>query len=192
YKNITCSSKTCKSMEDTSRSYDENDCEYTYDYGRGEKTKGNIIEETLTLNSTSAYSVSFHKIVVGCGHNNHLSFIGKSSGIVGFGSGHTSLIKQLGSSIGGKFSYCLIDEQNSQSNLSSKLNFGDVAIVYGENVVSNPLVKIIGSEKDYYFLNLEAFSVGNKMIKYEWFKLKGTNASTQNIIIDDFSTSFLQ
>ncbi|CAK8535611.1 unnamed protein product [Lathyrus sativus] len=188
YENISCSSKTCKSAEDTSCSHDKNVCEYTYDYGRGEKTEGNIIEKTLTLDSTSGSSVSFPKIVIGCGHTNHISSIGRSSGVIGFGSGRTSLIKQLGSSIGGKFSYCLIDENNSQSNLSSKLNFGNAAIVSGESVVSTPMVKIIGNYKDYYFLNLEAFSVGNKRITYEGFKHKGINASTHNIIIDSGTT----
>ncbi|CAI8611781.1 unnamed protein product [Vicia faba] len=186
YKNISCSSRTCKSMEDTSCSSDGDACQYTLDYGNGIDTHGDLSEETLTLYSAFGSFVSFPKIVIGCGHNNgEPTYNGPNSGVIGFGSGDTSLIKQLGSSIGGKFSYCLIDEHNSKSNRSSKLNFGDDAIVTGDNVVSTPIVKMIGNrQKDYYYLTMKAFSVGNKRIKYRGFKREGTNASTHNIVID--------
>ncbi|KAL5056783.1 hypothetical protein RYX36_028387 [Vicia faba] len=149
-------------------------------------THGDLSEETLTLDSAFGSFVSFPKIVIGCGHNNgEPTYNGPNSSVIGFGSGDTSLIKQLGSSIGGKFSYCLIDEHNSKSNRSSKLNFGDDAIVTGDNVVSTPIVKMIGNrQKDHYYLTMKAFSVGNKRIKYRGFKREGTNASTHNIIID--------
>ncbi|CAI8611787.1 unnamed protein product [Vicia faba] len=155
-------------------------------YGNGIDTHGDLSEETLTLDSAFGSFVSFPKIVIGCGHNNgEPTYNGPNSGVIGFGSGDTSLIKQLGSSIGGKFSYCLIDEHNSKSNRSSKLNFGDDAIVTGDNVVSTPIVKMIGNrQKDHYYLTMKAFSVGNKRIKYRGFKREGTNASTHNIIID--------
>ncbi|XP_058777059.1 aspartic proteinase CDR1-like [Vicia villosa] len=186
YKNIPCSSKTCKSMENTSCSYRRDACQYTLDYGHGTYTNGDLSVETFTLDTASGSFVSFPKIVMGCGHNNGNSmYNGPSSGIIGFGNGDTSLIKQLGSSIGGKFSYCLIDDYNSKSKRSSKLSFGDDAIVSGDNVVSTPMVKMIGNfTKDNYFVTMKAFSVGNKRIKYKGFKRVWTNASTDNIIID--------
>ena len=97
------------------------------------------------------------------------------------GRGEISLIKQVGSSIGSKFSYCFIPfhSDSSQSNSPSKINFGDAAVVSGEMVVSSPMVKVIGRE-DYYFLTLEAFSVGNNRIEYG----EGTNVSMKNIVID--------
>ncbi|XP_059654298.1 aspartic proteinase CDR1-like [Cornus florida] len=61
------------------------------------------------------------------------------SGIAGLGGGHVSLISQLRSSIGGKFSYCLVPSI-PQLSKSSKLNFGDNGVVSGAGVVSNPLV----------------------------------------------------
>ncbi|XP_058777075.1 aspartic proteinase CDR1-like [Vicia villosa] len=191
YQNIRCSSRTCKSMEVTYCSYDRDACQYTYDYGQGSKTQGDLSVETLTLDSASGSFVSFSKIVIGCGHNNSLGYNVQTPnlGIVGFGSGHMSLIKQLGSSIRGKFSYCLVDEDNSKSNISSKINFGDAAIVNGDNVVSTPIIKMVGNrQKDTYYLHLEAVSVGNKRIKYRGFKREGTNASTHNIIIDSGTT----
>ncbi|XP_058783812.1 aspartic proteinase CDR1-like [Vicia villosa] len=186
YKNISCSSRTCKSMEDTSCSYNGDVCQYTLDYGRGYNTSGDLGVETITLDSVTNSFVSYPNIVIGCGHNNgQPMYNGPSSGVIGFGIGDTSLIKQLGPSIGGKFSYCLIDQYNSKSIRSSKLNIGDDAIVTGDNVVSTPIVKMIGNrQKDYYYLTVKAFSVGNKRIKYRGFKREGTNASTHNIIID--------
>ncbi|XP_058777097.1 aspartic proteinase CDR1-like [Vicia villosa] len=150
-------------MADASCSYDRDACEYTLDYGHGTKTQGDLSVETLTLDSISGSVISFSKIVIGCAHTNTQGFEynGKSSGIVGLGKGPIT------------------------SNLSSKLNFGDAATVSGDKVVSTPMVKMIGNQqKDYYYLTLKAFSVGNKRIKYKGFKREGTNASTNNIIID--------
>jgi len=183
YKNISCSSSTCKDTPevDTSCNHDKDACEYSVAYGRNAKSQGDLSMETLTLDSTSDSSVSFPKIVIGCGHVNVLPDNDQSSGIVGMGSGPMSLVKQLGSSIGSKFSYCLIPfhSDSSRSNSSSKLKFGDAAVVLGEMVVSSPMVKVIGRE-DYYFLTFEAFSVGNNRIEYG----EGTNVSMQNIVID--------
>ncbi|XP_058759754.1 aspartic proteinase CDR1-like [Vicia villosa] len=182
YQNISCSSRRCKSLEETTCFNDQDTCEYTVDYGHGTKTQGFLSMETLTLISTSDSIVSFPKFMIGCGHTNTLNYEykGPSSGVIGLGTGHMSLIKQLGSLFEEKFSYCLVDEYNSMSNISSKLNFGDAAIVTGDNVVSTPM----DHQKDYYYLNLKAFSVGNKRIKYKGVKREGTNASTHNIIID--------
>ncbi|MCI48044.1 aspartic proteinase CDR1-like, partial [Trifolium medium] len=88
------------------------------------------------MESTTGHRVSFPKIVVGCGTNNTISLFqgaSASSGIVGLGGGPLSLITQLGSSIDRKFSYCLLPYE---SNTTSKLNFGDVAVVSGDGVVS--------------------------------------------------------
>ncbi|CAL5199729.1 unnamed protein product [Lathyrus oleraceus] len=180
YQNIPCSSLTCKSMKDYSCSNDGEKCEYIMNYNPGSKTQGDLSVETLTLDFTSGYVVSFPKIIIGCGHTNTLAFDynGQSSGIIGLGKGNMSMVNQLGSLIDGKFSYCLaVNEYYKEFNLSSKLNFGDVAVVSGDNVVSTPFDK----NKDHYYLSLEAFSVGNKRIKFGGFK--GFNSS-YNIIID--------
>jgi hypothetical protein len=73
-------------------------------------------------------------------------------------------------------------------NLSSKLNFGDVAIVSGDNVVSTPIVRPTSGELDYY-VTLEAFSVGKKRIKYEGFKREGTNIHDRTMVIDSGSSA---
>ncbi|WJX74982.1 hypothetical protein P8452_58568 [Trifolium repens] len=147
YKKISCSSRTCKSMNNISCSHDDDSCEYTYGYGDGSYSQGDLSVETLTLDFTSGSSVSFPNFIIGCGHTNNLSYSsGHSFGIIGFGDGPLSLINQISSLIGGKFSYCLIGEFDKRSNLSSKLNFGDAAIVSGDNVVSTPIVGHEGVE----------------------------------------------
>ncbi|XP_073219735.1 aspartic proteinase CDR1-like [Cicer arietinum] len=137
YKNIPCNSNTCQSLRDTS-------CTEQDSY---------LSLETLTLDSTTGHSVSFPKTVIGCGTQNTVSFDGRSSGIVGLGGGSVSLTTQLGSKIGGKFSYCLVPLLGD-SSATSKLNFGDAAVVSGNGSVSTPLVS--KDPKTFYYLTLEA------------------------------------
>jgi hypothetical protein len=189
YKNIPCSStRTCPLMGglyNISCSYGRDVCEYTAIYDNNFRSQGDLSKETLTLYSTSGSSVSFPNTIIGCGHNNKFLFSDQNySGIVGLGNGPTSLIKQLDSSIEGKFSYCLIPVYNMDSdisNFSNKLNFGDAAVVSGERVVSTPLITLKGRSD--YILTLEAFSIGNKRIEYGGSEIEGIN-STRNIIID--------
>ncbi|XP_058784363.1 aspartic proteinase CDR1-like [Vicia villosa] len=165
-------------MEGYSCSNDGDTCEYIMDYGRGTKTKGYLCMDTLTLDFTSGSVVSFSKIIIGCGHTNTMTFEGQSSGIISLGPGNMSMVNQLGSLIDGKFSYCLVvNDYYRKFSLSSKLNFGHVAVVSGDNVVSTPFDK----KQHSYFLSLKAFSVGNKRIKFEGFK--GVNSS-YNILLD--------
>ncbi|XP_057452729.1 aspartic proteinase CDR1-like [Lotus japonicus] len=179
YRTIPCSSK-CDSIRSASCS-DWRTCQYTINYGDRSRSQGDLSAETLTLESTSGSPISFPKTVIGCGHSNTVSFQGRSSGIVGLGGGSISLITQIDSSIDGKFSYCLVP-MFSASNSSSKLNFGDAAIVSGEGTVSTPIFQ--GDVDVFYYLTLEAISVGDKRIEF------GSSESGQegNIIIDSGTT----
>ncbi|GAU37938.1 hypothetical protein TSUD_269530 [Trifolium subterraneum] len=177
YKNIPCSSKLCQSYTSCN---DHNSCQYSITYGDESHSQGDLSVETLTMESTTGLGVSFPKIVVGCGTDNTMSFHGASasSGIVGLGGGPLSLITQLGSSIDRKFSYCLLPYE---SNTTSKLNFGDVAVVSGDGVVSTPIVKKLPS---FYVLTLEGFSVGNKRVD-----IRGSSMDVEgNILIDSGTT----
>jgi len=185
YKNIPCPSKLCQSVKDTSCNH-KNSCEYSIYYGDNSHSQGDLSVDTLTLESTDGLTFSFPDIVIGCGTNNIMSYEGIDSGIVGLGGGPVSFITQLGSSTGGKFSYCLAPlffVTNTESNMASKLNFGDAAIVSGDGVVTTPIVK-----KDsiiFYYLTLEAFSVGNKRVEIGG-PPNGDNEG--NIIIDSGTT----
>jgi hypothetical protein len=94
-----------------------------------------------------------------------------------------SLTTQLKSSIGGKFSYCLLP-YSDESNGTSKLNFGEAAVVSGDGVVSTPLVK--NDPPVFYYLTLEAFSVGNKRVEFGGSSEGGGDEG--NIIIDSGTT----
>ncbi|KAJ1439606.1 Xylanase inhibitor, C-terminal [Sesbania bispinosa] len=180
YKIFPCSSTTCQSnrVDNCSSNYEQN-CEYTIEYNDGSHSKGDLSEDTLTLGSTDGYPVSFPNFVIGCGHDNIGTFRGRFSGIVGLGDGPLSLINQLSSSISGKFSYCLVP-LFPETNTSSKLNFGESALVSGYGTVSTPIVPT--SRKIFYTLTLEAFSVGNNRIELGNFSGDG------NIIIDSGTT----
>ncbi|RDX68097.1 Aspartic proteinase CDR1, partial [Mucuna pruriens] len=183
YQTLPCSSDTCQSLPPSSCTSNESICEYSINYRDGSHSQGNLSVETLTLGSTNGSFVQFPKIVIGCGHDNNVSFEGKSSGIVGLGRGPISIISQLSSSIGGKFSYCLTP-MDSQSNSSSKLNFGDAAVVSGDGTVSTPIVP--QGLRGYYYLTLEAFSVGEKRIGFE--SPSSRSSGVGNIIIDSGTT----
>ncbi|XP_020201866.1 aspartic proteinase CDR1 [Cajanus cajan] len=181
FETLPCS-KTCLSVQGASCS-NKKTCEYNIGYASGAYSHGDLSVETLTLGSTSGSSIQFPKTVIGCGHNNSVSFQEKNSGIVGLGNGPVSLISQLSSSIRGKFSHCLVP-MLSQSNSSSKLNFGDAAEVSGVGTVSTPLVLRQGQV--FYFLTIEALSVESKRIE---FKSPSSRPSVEgNIVIDSGTT----
>ena len=157
YRTLPCSSRICHTVLDTfcSRKH----CKYDITYADGTFSHGDLSQETLYLSSTNGRPVQLPGIAIGCGLNNGMSFKGANSGIVGLGSGPASLINQLGPSVGWKFSYCLVPE-TLHSNETSRLNFGDAAIVSGVGTVSTPLV--VKPKEVFYFLTLEGFSVGGK------------------------------
>ncbi|CAN1176522.1 Aspartic proteinase CDR1 [Linum perenne] len=120
------------------------------------------------------------KTLFGCGHDNSGTFSPNGSGIVGLGGGSASLVTQIGSSIGYKFSYCLV--KLGEDKLTSTMNFGENAVVSGGGVVSTPLISH-PTEPTFYFLNLVGISVGEKKIPLQTgSSLKG------NIIIDSGTT----
>ncbi|CAN1245121.1 Aspartic proteinase CDR1 [Linum grandiflorum] len=132
--------------------------------------------------SSSTYkTVALPKTVIGCGHDNAGTFSPKGSGIVGLGGGPASLVTQLGSSIGGKFSYCLVPY--TAAKLTSTMHFGKNAVVSGNNVVSTPLISS-PLMSTFYFLQLEAVSVGSTKIPFQGSSI----GSSGNIIIDSGTT----
>ncbi|KAK9208456.1 hypothetical protein WN944_000812 [Citrus x changshan-huyou] len=166
YNSISCSSSQCAIV---ASNCSEGDCSYSFLYGRGAHasfSSGNLATETLTFNSTSGLPVEMPNVIFGCGHKNLASPTSdsKQTGIIGLGPGNSSLISQMGTSIAGKFSYCLPDQG------SSKINFG--GIVAGAGVVSTPLII-----RDHYYLSLEAISVGNQRLEF-------VSSSTGNIFVD--------
>ncbi|KAL2225460.1 UNVERIFIED_CONTAM: 60S ribosomal protein L15 [Sesamum indicum] len=187
YRTVSCTSQQCQSLGPDSSSCDKsNSCLYQVSYGDSSYSNGDLAVETFTFDSsTSKESVVFPKIVFGCGHNNDGTFNETGSGIVGLGGGAVSIVRQLETTIGGKFSYCLT---TMDSKSSSKISFGLNAIVTGPNVSSTPLVQ--KSPDTFYYLTLEGVSVGNEALAYNYIPNSNSKASVEegNIIIDSGTT----
>ncbi|KAK9937084.1 hypothetical protein M0R45_013901 [Rubus argutus] len=184
YQTIPCSSNQCNTLQGSCSSQDSA-CQYEVRYGdrsHPSHTIGDYAADTVTLASTTGTSVSFLNTLIGCGHDNAgTSFHPQASGIVGLGGGDESLISQLGTSIDGKFSYCL----TLQNDQTSKLSFGDNAVVSGSGVVSTPLFQH-PSQKTFFFLTLEAISVDDTKIPLS----SSSSASGGGNIVIDSGTTF--
>ncbi|XP_057451789.1 aspartic proteinase CDR1-like [Lotus japonicus] len=184
YKNLACSSPSCKFVVGPTCS-SSNTCGYEIGYGDGSKSIGDVGLDTLTLKSTKGSYISFPRTLIGCGHENTGLYDRRMTGIVGLGAGPASLTTQLGSSIKGKFSYCLMPVFSPSKNVSSKLYFGDAAVVSGHGAVSTPLIK--DTEKyGAYILTLEALTVGNKRIDFG--NSSFGSSKPVNMIIDSGTT----
>ncbi|XXG43955.1 hypothetical protein AAC387_Pa01g3871 [Persea americana] len=175
YGNLSCDSSPCSALRPSSCI--DSSCQYSCSYEDKSYTQGALASETLGLSGSE-----FQKIAFGCGYTNDGTFNSRTAGLVGLGGGSLSLISQLSSSIGGKFAYCLVP--STKNTASSRMDFGDSAIVTGSGAISTPLISKQGSET-FFFLNLQKISVGGKTISLP-------QAEKGNIIIDSGTTySFL-
>ncbi|XP_054813241.1 aspartic proteinase CDR1-like [Prosopis cineraria] len=177
YRNYYCNSDQCKlAKASVSNTYCDVvfNCQFRISYLDGSITEGTIAHDTLTLASTRGGKVAFPKTLFGCVHKTVGHFVPESSGVVGMGRGPISLISQMGSLIQGKFSYCLTP---MFSEKTSKLHFGQSAVVSGPGTVSTPL----GTKDNFYRVTLEAISVGDKRIQ---FNLDGLPNDEGNTVID--------
>ncbi|CAN8275885.1 unnamed protein product [Cochlearia groenlandica] len=182
YKKVSCNTSKCRSAQEETYCSESNTCSYKISYGDKSYTKGQIAFETLTLGSTNGRPVSLKNAFIGCGHNNNGTFDPNGSGIIGLGGGATSLVSQLGESIDGKFSYCLVP-LTSETDLTSKINFGSTGVVSGNGVVSIPMAK--NNQVTFYYLTLEAITVGHKKVH---FPVQTFETEEGNIIIDSGTT----
>ncbi|KAJ7949689.1 aspartic proteinase CDR1-like [Quillaja saponaria] len=185
YKKVSCAARQCESLGNEA-SCSLGSCTYAAHYGDQSYSYGDLAFEKLTLGSTNGRPVSFPKTAIGCGHKNDGTFNEKGSGIVGLGGGELSLVSQIKSSIGGKFSYCLVPLFSESSKTSSKLNFGENAIVSGPGTVSTP--RVSKSPDTFYYLTLEALSVGEKRLEFFESSSRRSNYVEGNIIIDSGTT----
>ncbi|CAN1271767.1 Aspartic proteinase CDR1 [Linum perenne] len=133
YRPVSCSSAACTTLsgEGSFCPAHGDICQYEASYGDGSKTEGDIATETLTLGTTTlGATMAFPNTVFGCGHENTGTFDAKGSGIIGLGKGPASLISQLGSIAGGKFSYCMVP-YITPNQTTSTMHFGQNAVVSG-------------------------------------------------------------
>ncbi|KNA10454.1 hypothetical protein SOVF_144280 [Spinacia oleracea] len=184
YKVQPCNSKACHYLDPSQGSCTARDtCTYSYSYGDHSHTSGDMASDTLTFTSQNGgnNATSFPSVSFGCGQDNTGSFMEDGSGLIGLGGGPLSLVSQLSSSIGGKFSYCLIPFSNQGNNLTSKISFGTNGVVSGRGVVSTPLI-INKSNPTFYFLTLEAITVAKNRVSF-------SNTKRSPLVSDDYGSN---
>ncbi|KAH7844806.1 hypothetical protein Vadar_031858 [Vaccinium darrowii] len=189
YKELPCISQPCRALRNSTCIKGTKGtpvCQYKYGYADKSYTIGDVAMDTFTFGSSSGRPVSVGNIVFGCGHNNGGTYDAATAGIIGLSGGSLSLVRQLGDSIDGKFSYCLPLDSHTLTFGSGKISFGDEAVVSGPGVVSTPFV--IKGKFNYYYLTLESIIVGNKKLGYETKMPSETTSGSVgeegNIIID--------
>ncbi|KAI3448973.1 hypothetical protein Pfo_005638 [Paulownia fortunei] len=168
YKVVPGNSKLCKYLGGRSSILGDNICRYSLYYLDSSYSHGAISSDTVTINSTSGSPISQRNFIFGCGYENLGKFNEEASGVIGLGGGPGSLITQMNSVIGGKFSYCLVSHGHRNPR-SSKMHFGSKAVVSGAGVISTGLHIFRNS----YALRFKGISVGKK-------KLAMTNLSNSS------------
>ncbi|KAH6813018.1 nuclear matrix protein [Perilla frutescens var. frutescens] len=185
YKVMPGNSKPCKSLGGMPSTSGDNTCRYSLFYLERYHSRGVISTDTVAIKTTSGTPTSQPNFVFGCGYDNVVEFK-EASGVIGLGAGPSSLITQLNSVIGGKFSYCLV--YNAHSNpKSSKMHFGSRAAVSGASVVSTGLQVF----KNSYALTFKGMSVGNMKLGLASLSNSSSKISgffNQRIIVDSGTT----
>ncbi|KAL8028453.1 hypothetical protein ABFX02_14G161200 [Erythranthe guttata] len=138
YKTMPGDPKKCKALGGRPCLLGDKTCRYSVNYWNESYSHGIISSDTLRLNSISGSPIEHKKIIFGCGYENIGTFKRDTSGIIVLGRGPGSLVTQMQSVIGGKFSYCLLSHKPNNSR-SSKIHFGSRALVAGSGVVSTGL-----------------------------------------------------
>ncbi|CAL9077610.1 unnamed protein product [Musa acuminata var. zebrina] len=173
YRDLACDSRPCKELP-VSGCSSNSKCQYQYIYGDGSQVVGNLASETFTFTTTGSNTIAIPSITFGCSHQSGGIFSKRTGGLVGLAPGQLSLVSQLGSSIDGKFSYCLVPL--SQTSATSKLVFGDGSGASGSDVMTTPLT----IQDSFYYLTLNGISVGDTNIS----ATSPTTSGSPNIIID--------
>ncbi|KAM1004151.1 hypothetical protein ACFX13_004450 [Malus domestica] len=174
FKSVPCSSNLCRVGLSGMFSLNQcptpsSPCKYDYSYLEGAHAFGLFANETVWASTASGRRTKLENVIVGC--TDHIKggggtgSIRDGDGILGLGFGRNSFTTKAALNFGGKFSYCLVDQQ-SPRNVSSYLTFGGhkpatlrKKMRYTKLVVGNSDEK--GS---FYGVNVKGISVGGKML----------------------------
>ncbi|KAL3697865.1 hypothetical protein R1sor_011941 [Riccia sorocarpa] len=161
YKRIRYYTDLCGELP--TKSYDGGYCKYRYGYGDQSTTQGDFAQETLTLTALDGSRQTFPNFAFGCGHKNQGTFSG-TDGLVGLGRGDISFNEQIGSLIGSKFSYCLV-ELSSSATQTSPLIFGDAAVSTASklNLQYTPLIRNPSADT-FYYVKLNGLKVNGQAV----------------------------
>lgn len=175
YLDLSCNSDFCS---DFSTDCENNQCHYSTQYGDGSTSSGALAQETFTFDTSDGRTVGIRNIVFGCAHQSKGTFQPNMTGIVGLGGGSISLVSQLGSSVGNRFSYCLVPY--SATNMSSKLSFGSNALFSDPNVQSTNLIS--GLSDTYYTISLSNITIGDQDIEVNFNDIIVDSGTTLNLL----------
>lgn len=106
-------------------------------------------------------------------------------GILGLGQGPVSMPSQLGSVLGNKFSYCLVDWLSAGSETST-MYFGDAAVPSGE-VQYTPIVPN-ADHPTYYYIAVQGISVGGSLLDIDQSVYEIDSGGSGGTIIDSGTT----
>ncbi|KAI0522785.1 hypothetical protein KFK09_005170 [Dendrobium nobile] len=182
YKIIPCNTDSCSLLPQSSCGT-SSQCDYQYGYGDKSIVEGYLSTETIGFDSNGGRPIQIPTILFGCTHQSNGTFDKNDAGLVGLGGGKLSLIRQLGSTIDNKFSYCL--PSSTETSATSQLNFGSNAVISGSNAITTPLIS--GSPDTFYFLSLEHISVAGKTVTVGK-PMQAKDSAQGNIIIDSGTT----
>ncbi|XP_057832100.2 aspartic proteinase nepenthesin-2 [Cryptomeria japonica] len=179
FSTIPCTSSLCQALPSSICS--KSQCEYLYTYGDYSSTQGILSYESFTLSSEKLPHIAF-----GCGLDNEGSGFSQGGGLIGFGRGPLSFISQIGSSVGNKFSYCLMSINDPPSK-TSPLILGTSAGLSSKSVGTTPLLQN-SAQKTFYYLSLEGISIGSKLLDIPADTFSFQSDGSGGIIIDSGTT----
>ncbi|KAI5070825.1 hypothetical protein GOP47_0015168 [Adiantum capillus-veneris] len=145
-------------------------CRYDYSYTDTSESTGIFSTETISLNSSSSSDANLKEFgqvpdfAFGCGlRNTGESFVG-SDGVLGMGRGPISFVSQVGSVVGNKFAYCLVDFFGTPT-LNSFLVLGDIPAptklltpLQSTPLVENPF------GQSFYYVNVQEVRVNGQVL----------------------------
>ncbi|XP_031486865.1 aspartic proteinase CDR1-like [Nymphaea colorata] len=174
YHAVDCNSSLCSRHYEVACDPDRR-CHYSY-----ANTKGTISSETFTFTIPgSPRNVVIPAIIFGCDHEGGLEN-SSVDGVVGLGRGSLSLVSQLGSHVGNKFSYCLVPRD--KKNSTGRIEFGE-AISGAGNLRRTPM-KTETYDPEGYYVTLIDLSVGNKRLNLNRQDGSGDRSGSVSMVID--------
>ncbi|KAH6756814.1 hypothetical protein C2S53_015215 [Perilla frutescens var. hirtella] len=153
-------------------------CVYRVGYYSGQITAGVAATENFTFHTNLGSPATVSNLVFGCGMTNLGNFPSEISGIIGFDKEPYSFVRQLGSAIKARFSYCMSAvTSNTKGSSYSYVRFGDEAVIRGRNTQRTPFLNYKQSSI-LYGLKLIDVSINGKKAEL------GDNAFPDGCFID--------
>lgn len=192
YKKLPCNHKFCRWLHECV----DGQCVYSKRYAGGSETNGVVSMETFGFpsNDNSGGLKAIENVVFGCSNDNKNFLFTSINGILGLNYSPDSLVTQLGTSIGNRFSYCL-PYSYSPMTANSVLRFGN-------DIKKSPLAKRtsfvrgqISSKSrsiptlQHYYLNLLDISVGRRRLRFPPGTFTLWQNGTGGCVIDSGSVS---